>query len=123
MQINQEEIMDQRIINLYHHFTHGGMNRRQFLDRLAELVGSTAAAAALVPLLQNDYAKAAIVAPDDPRLAAERVSYDSSKGKIGGYLGPPEDKSKPPAGPPLPPNPGLKPPPHDVPPPNPPQRS
>jgi carboxymethylenebutenolidase len=89
--------MDQRIINLYHHFTHGGMSRRDFLDRLAQLAGSTAAAAALVPLLQNDYAKAAIVAPDDPRLAAERVSYDSPKGRISGYLVRPKDRSKRPA--------------------------
>src|SRR5258708_5737788 len=73
------------------------MNRRQFLDRLAELVGSTASAAALVPLLQNDYARAAIVALDDPRLAVERVSYDSPKGKISGYLVRPKDKSKRPA--------------------------
>src|SRR5258705_11418665 len=97
MQITQEEIRDQRIITLYHQFSHGGMNRRQCLDRLAELVGSTAAAAALVPLLANDYARAAIVAPDDPRLAAERVSYDSPKGKISGYLVRPRDKSKRPA--------------------------
>jgi carboxymethylenebutenolidase len=89
--------MDQRIIDLYHHFTHGGMNRRQFLDRLADLVGSTAAAAALLPVLQSDYAKAAIVAPDDPRLAAERMSYDSPRGKVGGYLVRPKDKSKRPA--------------------------
>ena len=89
--------MDQRIIDLYHHFTHGGMNRRQFLDRLADLVGSTAAAAALLPMLQSDYAKAAIVAPGDPRLAAERVSYDSPRGKVGGYLVRPKDKSKRPA--------------------------
>jgi len=89
--------MDQRIIDLYHHFTHGGMNRRQFLDRLADLVGSTAAAAALLSVLQSDYAKAAIVAPDDPRLAAERVSYDSPRGKVGGYLVRPKDKSKRPA--------------------------
>src|SRR5437660_12510905 len=109
MQINQEEIMDQRIINLYHLFTHGGMNRREFLDRLAEMVGSTAAAVALVPLLQNDYAKAAIVAPDDPRLAAERVSYDSPKGKISGYLVRPKDKSKRPAVLLLPDNRGLNP--------------
>ncbi len=78
--------MDQKIINLYDRFTHGGMNRREFLDRLAELAGSTAAAAALLPLLQNDYAQAAVVAPDDGRLAAERIAYDSPKGKIGGYL-------------------------------------
>jgi carboxymethylenebutenolidase len=78
--------VDQTIINLYDRFTHGGMNRREFLDRLAELAGSTAAAAALLPLLQNDYAQAAIVAPDDARLTAERVAYDSPKGKINGYL-------------------------------------
>ena len=78
--------VDQGIINLYDHFTHSGMSRREFLDRLAELAGSTAAAAALLPLLQNNYAQAAIVAADDARLAAERVSYDSPKGKINGYL-------------------------------------
>ena len=89
--------MDQRIINLYDNFTHGGMNRREFLDRLAELVGSTAAAAAMLPLLRNDYAQAAIVAENDSRLASERVSYDSSKGKIKGYLVRPTAKGKRPA--------------------------
>jgi carboxymethylenebutenolidase len=78
--------MDQKIITLYDRFTHGGMSRRDFLDRLAELAGSAAAATALLPILQNDYAKAAIVPPDDARLVAERVSYDSPKGRISGYL-------------------------------------
>jgi len=78
--------MDQRIINLYDRFTHGGLSRRDFLDRLAELAGSAAAAVALLPLLQNDYAQAAIVADSDARLTTERVSYDSPKGKINGYL-------------------------------------
>ena len=50
--------MDQRIIDLYDSFTHGGISRREFLDRATGLVGSAAAAAALLPLLQNDYAKA-----------------------------------------------------------------
>jgi carboxymethylenebutenolidase len=78
--------MDQRIINLYDHFTHGEMSRRSFLDRLAELAGSAAIAAALLPLLQNDYAKAAIVPENDSRLVSERVACDSPKGKINGYL-------------------------------------
>jgi carboxymethylenebutenolidase len=78
--------MDQKIINLYDRFTHGGMNRREFLDRLSELAGSAAAAAALLPLLQNDYAQAAIIADNDPRLVTERAAYDSPKGKINGYL-------------------------------------
>jgi hypothetical protein len=97
---NMEEPVNQDIINLYDRFTPGGMSRRTFLDRLAELAGSTAAAAALLPLLQNDYARAAIVPPDDGRLASERVTYDSPKGKINGYLvrgkakgGPPSSSS------------------------------
>src|SRR5262249_6513411 len=88
--------VDHRIINLYDRFAHGGMSRRAFLDRLAELAGSTAAAAALLPLLQNNYAQAAIVAADDARLAAERVSYESPKGKISGYLVRRKPSPKPP---------------------------
>ena len=86
--------MDQKIIDLYDNFTHGGMNRRQFLDRLSEIAGSTAAAVALLPLLQNDYAQAAIIAADDPRLVSERVAYDSPKAKINGYLVRPKSKGR-----------------------------
>ena len=89
--------MDQRIINLYDRFTHGGMNRREFLDRLADLAGSAAAAAVLLPMLQNNYAQAAIVAADDARLVNERASYDSPKGRINGYLVRSKDKGKRPA--------------------------
>lgn len=84
--------MDQRIINLYDRFTHGGMNRRDFLDRLKELAGSAAAAAALLPLLQNDYARAAIVAAEDGRLAIDRAGFESPKGRINGYLARPKAK-------------------------------
>ena len=78
--------MDQRIINLYDRFTHGDINRRAFLEKLSQLAGSTAAALALLPLLQNDYARAAIVPADDARLVSERVAFESPKGKISGYL-------------------------------------
>jgi carboxymethylenebutenolidase len=86
--------MDQRIIDLYDHFTHGGMNRRQFLDRLAKIAGSSAAALALLPLLQNDYARAAVVAPDDARLAIDAVSYEAPGVRINGYLARLKSKSK-----------------------------
>lgn len=89
--------MDQRIINLYDRFTHGGMNRRQFLDRLAELTGSAAAASALVPLLQSNYAKAAIVAADDARLAIDTTGYDTPAGRVSGYLARLKEKGKRPA--------------------------
>jgi carboxymethylenebutenolidase len=42
--------MDQRIVNLYDSFTHGGIYRRAFLDRLTEIAGSSAAALAMLPL-------------------------------------------------------------------------
>ncbi len=89
--------MDQRIVDLYDRFTHGGISRRDFLDRLAALTGSSAAALALLPLLQNDYARAAAVAPDDARLAIDSVSYDAGGVAIGGYLARLKDKGKRPA--------------------------
>jgi carboxymethylenebutenolidase len=89
--------VDQKIIDLYDRFTHGGMNRRQFLDRLAEIAGSSAAAVALLPLLQNDYARAAIIAPDDARLAIETVSYDALGKPVSGYLARLNSKGKRPA--------------------------
>ena len=73
--------MDQRIIDLYDEFTHGGMNRRDFLDRLAGLAGSAAMAAAVLPLLQNNYAQAAIIADTDARLVTERASFDSPRAR------------------------------------------
>jgi carboxymethylenebutenolidase len=78
--------MDQRIIDLYDRFTHGGIDRRAFLDRLASLAGSTAAAAALLPILQNDYARAAIVAEDDPRLSAGMIDIPAGGAALKGYL-------------------------------------
>jgi carboxymethylenebutenolidase len=89
--------MDQRIIDLYDDFTHGGMNRRTFLDRLAEIAGSGAAALALLPLLQNDYARAATVPADDPRLAIDTVSYDAQGTRISGYLARLKSKGQRPA--------------------------
>ena len=89
--------MDQRIIDLYDSFTHGGIDRRQFLDRLAQIAGSSAAALALLPLLQNDYARAAMVAPDDARLAIDTVSYDAAGTPINGYLARLKSKGKRPA--------------------------
>ena len=89
--------MDQRIIDLYDSFTHGGINRRELLDRLAQIAGSSAAALALLPLLQNDYARAATVAPDDARLAIDTVSYDAAGTRIGGTLARLKAKGKRPA--------------------------
>ncbi|MCJ8143748.1 dienelactone hydrolase family protein [Ancylobacter sp. A5.8] len=78
--------MDQRIIDLYDRFTHGQISRREFMDRLASLAGSLAAAAAMLPLLQNDYARAAIVPENDARLDISTEQYLSAGTPVTGTL-------------------------------------
>ena len=75
--------MDQKIITLFDRFTHGGMNRRDFFERLAGLAGGTAAATALLAVLENNYAKAALVPEDDPSIKAEMTEVAPG---IKGYL-------------------------------------
>jgi carboxymethylenebutenolidase len=74
--------MDQRIIALYDRFTHGVGTRREFIDKLAVLVGGVAAATALLPLLENNYALAETVPENDARIAAETATLAT----INGYL-------------------------------------
>ncbi len=78
--------MDQRIIDLYDAYTHGAVDRRSFLDRLAQLAGGATAAAALLGVLQNDYAHAGIVPEDDPRLATGTGGYEVGGTKVTGFL-------------------------------------
>jgi carboxymethylenebutenolidase len=77
--------LDQKIIDLYDDFTHGGMNRRAFLDRLAALAGSTVAATAMLSVLQNDYAHAQTIPETDPRITTETVDIPGVQG-LKGYL-------------------------------------
>lgn len=78
--------MDQKIIDLYDRYTHGQMSRRSFLDRLAAIAGGTAAATALLPILENNYAHADTVAEDDPRVSGENVSFKAGAHDVSGYL-------------------------------------
>ena len=90
-------MIDQRIIDLYDRFTHGALSRREFFDRLARLAGGSAAALAMLPLLRNDYARAAVVPEDDARLTAGPVEFDAAGGRLGGYLVHLKDGDKRPA--------------------------
>ena len=78
--------MNRRAIDLYDDYTHGTMPRREFLRRLARIAGGAAAAAALLPLLENRYASAATVAPDDPALATGRESFAGPDGRVSAYV-------------------------------------
>ncbi len=74
--------MDQKFINLFDRFTHGGMNRRDFMEKLALLAGSTTAATALLPLLENNYARADILPEGDPRIVSQTLEFAGG----GGYF-------------------------------------
>lgn len=82
--------MDPRIIRLYDDYTHAPLDRRVFLERLSVLAGGTAAATALLPLLENNYAQAAIVDPADARLNIGTITYKGHTGDIKAYLAAPK---------------------------------
>jgi carboxymethylenebutenolidase len=72
--------MDQKYINLFDRFTHGGMSRRDFMERLTLLAGSTTAATALLPLLENNYARADILPEGDSRIVTETLEFTGGAG-------------------------------------------
>jgi carboxymethylenebutenolidase len=61
---------------------------------LSVLAGSTAAAIALLPLLENNNAKAEIVPKDDPRLYTDHVKYPGATGEVRAYLARPKGDEK-----------------------------
>lgn len=85
--------MRQEIVDLYDQYTHERLDRRVFMDRLAKMAGGTAAAAALVPLLEANYAAAAIVPEGDARLTIEEVTFPGAGGEMRGYMARPADAS------------------------------
>jgi carboxymethylenebutenolidase len=86
--------MDQKYITLFDEFTHTGMGRRLFLDRLAKLAGGTAAAAALLPILENNYAQAATLPREDPRIETGYFEFPAGEAKVRGYYARPKKAEK-----------------------------
>ena len=77
--------MDERIIDLYDKFARGGLNRREFLDRLALLVGGSSAAA-ISPLLFRDIITTQITSDDDDRLTISQAIWEAGDVILSGYL-------------------------------------
>lgn len=84
--------MDQRIINLYDEYTHKPLNRQEFLKRLTMLAGSTAAAISLLPLLENNYATAAVTKDDDQ--TTEYITYPGVPNPMKAYVSRPKENKK-----------------------------
>ena len=82
--------MNQEIINLFDEFTHKPLTRNDFMTRLAKLAGGTAAAIAILPLLEVNYANAMTIAEDDEDIASEDISYEGDGSTMKAYLAKPK---------------------------------
>lgn len=84
--------MDQQIINLYDEYTHKPLSRNEFMRRLVLLTGSTAAAMAILPLIEVNQAKAAVTSADD--LFTEYITYEGVQGTMKAYVARPKELKK-----------------------------
>lgn len=86
--------MDQRIINLYDEYTHKPLSRQEFMSRLTTLVGSTAGAMAILPMIEVNMAHAKITSEAD--LFTEYITYPGVPNTMKAYVArPKEDKKYP----------------------------
>jgi carboxymethylenebutenolidase len=81
--------IDPRILKLYDEYTHAPLPRRVFLERLSVICGGTAAAMALLPLLDSNYANAATIGTDDARIATSWITYKGVNGDVKAYVATP----------------------------------
>ena len=86
--------MDQKIINLFDEYTHKPLKRQEFINRLIKLTGSMAAAMAVLPLLEVNYAHAAVVDEQDDDIIIEDVTYPGDDITMKGYLARPKKDGK-----------------------------
>ena len=88
---------DPAVMRLFDQYVHGLIDRRGFLKGTSGLAISAAAATGLLAALSPDFAAAQQVAPEEPRLKAEVVGFDSPAGygKGSGYLVRPADAAGP----------------------------
>lgn len=76
------------LLELYDFYVHGGITRRDFLDRAAKFAVGGLTAAAILASLTPNYALAQQVMFTDPEIAAEYIRYPSPNGhgEVRGYL-------------------------------------
>ena len=89
--------IDRRVTDLYNEYVHTSLPRREFLARLARLTGGATAVAAVLPLLEPDYAHARQVEESDPRLSTRRIAYPGAGGEVKAYAARPVGTQRLPA--------------------------
>jgi carboxymethylenebutenolidase len=86
--------MDQRITQLYEDYKQGKTNRREFVKKLAIVTGSSAAAMALLPVLNLDAPGTLNSGQQDPDLISEFIKYPGETGEIKAFLSRPKGGNK-----------------------------
>jgi carboxymethylenebutenolidase len=76
MSRNKASDYDPRVLALFDKYVHGGLSRREFLDRATPLAAGGVAASSLLA----DYALAQQVQEGDPRIRTARIEYQSPQG-------------------------------------------
>jgi carboxymethylenebutenolidase len=80
MERERAQDFDQRLLDLYDDYVHGRLSRREFARKAATFAVGGVTAEALLERLSPNYALAQQVAPDDARIHAETITYESPRG-------------------------------------------
>src|SRR5437764_12436167 len=88
----------QELLNLLDGYVHGGLSRRQFLDRAKKFAVGGMTAMAMFEMLRPNYAWAIQIQPDDKRIktSTETVPSHQGYGTVKGYLARPANDTKQP---------------------------
>ena len=97
MQRKTAQDFDQELLILFDAYVHGTLDRRGFLERAQKFAVGGVTATMLLGALSPNFAAAQQVAPTDPRIATETLSFPSptGSGTVKGYLARPAKASGP----------------------------
>jgi carboxymethylenebutenolidase len=78
----------QEVLNLFDRYVHGGIGRREFIDRASKYAVGGMTATAMFEALKPNFALGEVIPANDSRIKAQEVSYPSPQGnsKTSGYL-------------------------------------
>ncbi len=91
MQLKTAQDFDQELLILFDAYVHGTIDRRGFLEGAKKFAVGGISASMLLAALSPDFARAQVVAKDDPRIHTELLDYPSTAGTgtVRGYLAKP----------------------------------
>jgi len=87
-------MMDKKFIDVFEDHEQDALDRRDFIKKLTVTAGSTVAAYALLPMIENNDAKAEMVSKSDPDLVTDTIKYSGKTADIKAYLARPKDNAK-----------------------------